>query len=163
MGHAALRFCVRTDDPDLVEQLMAVEGATWRDALAGVGATILERSPHRVVTTPGFMTTQLDRLRPLYRDRCAALVQALRAELGDRFEFAAPGGGMFVWGRFVDAIDTHELLPKALERGMAYVPGQAFAVEGDHRQALRLSFATAMPAQLSEGVRRLASALPPRK
>jgi 2-aminoadipate transaminase len=91
------------------------------------------------------------------------LVHALRAELGDRLEFSAPGGGMFVWGRFVDPIDTQELLPQALEQGMAYVPGQAFAVDGDHRRALRLSFATATPVQLVEGVRRLAAALPPRR
>jgi 2-aminoadipate transaminase len=70
---------------------------------------------------------------------------------------------MFVWGRFVDPIDTQDLLPKALDQGMAYVPGQAFAVAGDHRQALRLSFATATPVQLAEGVRRLAAALPPRR
>ena len=122
-------------------------------------STLSQRAVHRVVTTPGFMTAQLDRLRPLYRDRCTALVHALRTELGDRFEFSAPGGGMFVWGRLVDSIDTQELLPKALDQGMAYVPGQAFAVDGDHRQALRLSFATATPPQLVEGVRRLARAL----
>jgi 2-aminoadipate transaminase len=105
------------------------------------------------------MAAQLDCLRPLYRDRCAALVEALETELSGRLEFRAPAGGMFVWGRFVDAVDTQELLPRALKEGMAYVPGQAFAVDRDHRQALRLSFATATPAQLSEGVCRLARAL----
>jgi 2-aminoadipate transaminase len=122
-------------------------------------STLAQRAVHRVVTTPGFMDGQLDRLRPLYRDRCTALVHTLRAELGDRFEFSEPSGGMFVWGRLAAAIDTQELLPKALEHGVAYVPGQAFSVEGDHRQALRLSFATATPTQLVEGVRRLAGAL----
>ncbi|MEY2424180.1 MAG: 2-aminoadipate transaminase [Acidimicrobiaceae bacterium] len=122
-------------------------------------STLSQRAVHRVLTAPGFMTAQLDRLRPLYSDRCNALVHALRTELGDRFEFAAPDGGMFVWGQFVDSIDTQALLPRALEEGMAYVPGRAFAVDGDHRRALRLSFATATPEQLYEGVRRLASAL----
>jgi 2-aminoadipate transaminase len=70
---------------------------------------------------------------------------------------------MFVWGRFVDAVDTQALLPRALEQGMAYVPGPAFAVDGDHRHALRLSFVTTTPDQLLEGVRRLAGALAPRR
>jgi 2-aminoadipate transaminase len=122
-------------------------------------SSLSQRAVHRVVTTPGFMAAQLDRLRPLYRDRCAALVQALEAELPGRLEFNAPAGGMFVWGRFVDAVDTQALLPRAVQQGMAYVPGQAFAVDTDHRHALRLSFATVTPAQLSEGVRRLAHAL----
>jgi 2-aminoadipate transaminase len=124
-------------------------------------STLSQRAVHRVVTAPGFMTAQLDRLLPLYRDRSAALVHALRATLGDRFDFHPPDGGMFVWGRFVEPIDTQALLPAALEQGMAYVPGQAFAVERDHRQSLRLSFATTTPDQLVEGVRRLAAALGP--
>lgn len=121
-------------------------------------STLSQRAIHRVVTAPGFMTTQIERLRPIYRDRCAALVDALRSELGDRFEFEPPRGGMFVWGRFGDVTDTQVLLPRAIAQGMAFVPGQAFAVEGDERQALRLSFATTTPAQLLEGVRRLARA-----
>jgi 2-aminoadipate transaminase len=126
-------------------------------------STLSQRAVHRVVTAPGFLDAQLDRLRPLYRDRCAALVHALHTGLGDRFEFSAPQGGMFVWGRFPEGIDTQELLPAALDQGMAYVPGQAFSVDGDHRDAMRLSFVTATPAQLAEGVRRLAAALPPRR
>lgn len=122
-------------------------------------STLAQRAVHRVVTTPGFLPRQLDRLRPFYRDRCAVLTDALRTELGDRFDFTAPEGGMFVWGRFTDGVDTHELLAKAVERGVAFVPGQAFAVAGDHRSAARLSFATATPDQLVEGVRRLGGAL----
>jgi 2-aminoadipate transaminase len=144
--------------PALTEALVLVKQAVDLHT-----STLSQRAVHRVVTTPGFMASQLDRLRPLYRDRCAALVYALRAHLGDRFEFSAPDGGMFVWGSFVDAVDTQELLPHALQRGVAYVPGQAFAVDGDHRRSLRLSFVTTSPDQLDEGVRRLASALPPRR
>jgi 2-aminoadipate transaminase len=122
-------------------------------------STLSQRAIHRVVTTPGFVAAQVDRLRPLYRGRCDALADALRMELGSRFEFEPPSGGMFVWGRFTGFVDAQELLPRAIEQGMAYVPGQAFAVEGDYRQSLRLSFATTPPDQLVEGVRRLARAL----
>jgi 2-aminoadipate transaminase len=121
-------------------------------------STLAQRAVHRVLSTPGFMPAQLDRLRPLYRQRCAALVDALGRELGDRFEFHPPDGGMFVWGRFLDDVDTHVLLAQAVAQGVAFVPGQAFAVSGDHRRAMRLSFATVEPDQLAEGVRRLARA-----
>ena len=126
-------------------------------------ATLSQRAVHQLLTTPGFLAGQLDRLRPLYRDRAAALVQALRHELGDRLRFDPPSGGMFVWGEFVDDIDTQALLPAAVAHGVAYVPGQAFAVGTDHHRCLRLSFVTTPPDQLLEGVRRLAGALRERR
>ena len=126
-------------------------------------STLAQRGVHRVLTTPGFLASQLDRLRPLYRDRAAALVHALRSELSGRFQFHAPSGGMFVWGEFAEDIDTQDLLPAAVARGVAFVPGQAFAVATDHRRALRLSFATTPPDQLLEGVRRLAAAVRDRR
>jgi 2-aminoadipate transaminase len=122
-------------------------------------STLAQRAVHAVVSEAGFLSRQLDLLRPLYRERCEALVAALDHHLGDRFAYHAPDGGMFVWGQFTGAIDTQELLVHALDHGVAFVPGQAFAVSGDHRAAVRLSFATVAGHQLSEGVRRLAAAL----
>jgi len=121
-------------------------------------STLAQRAIHDLVTTPGFLDRQLERLRGLYRDRSAALACALQAEFGDRLRFQPPSGGMFVWGEFADEVDTQELLAAAIDRGVAFVPGQAFAVAADHRRALRLSFATTAPAQLAEGVCRLAAA-----
>ena len=63
---------------------------------------------------------------------------------------------MFVW--CATDVDTSDLLPRAVDAGVAFVPGRAFAVGEDHARSLRLSFATAPPAELDEAVRRLASA-----
>jgi 2-aminoadipate transaminase len=43
----------------------------------------------------------------------------------------------------------------ALEEGVAFVPGQAFAVDADHRSALRFSISAPSPDRIDEGVRRL--------
>ena len=125
-------------------------------------STLSQQGVHRLLTTPGFLAAQLDRLRPLYRDRATALAYALQRELGDQLRFHPPSGGMFVWAEFVDDVDTQQLLPSAVARGVAYVPGQAFAVGTDHHRCLRLSFVTTSPEQLLEGVRRLAAAVPDR-
>jgi 2-aminoadipate transaminase len=122
-------------------------------------STLSQRAMHRIVTAPGFIDAQIARLRPLYRERCAALAAALRTELGDRLDFETPGGGMFVWCRFRHEVDTQQLLPHAVAEGMAFVPGRAFAVEAEHGGSMRLSFATTPPDQLLEGVRRLARVL----
>jgi 2-aminoadipate transaminase len=121
-------------------------------------STLAQRAIHDLVTAPGFLDRQLDRLRALYCDRATALCAELQAEFGERLRFQPPSGGMFVWGEFADEVDTQALLASAIDHGVAFVPGQAFAVTADHHRALRLSFATTTAAQLAEGVCRLAAA-----
>jgi 2-aminoadipate transaminase len=121
-------------------------------------STLAQRIVHGLVTTPGFLDTQVESLRTHYRSQCATLVDAVRHELADQFQFTAPDGGMFVWGSFTRPVDTEALLARAVEAGVAFVPGVAFAVETDHSRSVRLSFATAPCSDLREGVRRLVAA-----
>ena len=58
-----------------------------------------------------------------------------------------------------DAIDTTELLPRAVELGVAFVPGAAFHVGDGGRESLRLSFSTLTPTELAEAAARLAAAI----
>jgi 2-aminoadipate transaminase len=130
-------------------------------------STLAQQVVHRIVTTPGFLDAHVGRLRSLYRERAWALIAALGCELGDRLSFAPPDGGMFVWGRLsgdAAAVDTSDLLGRAVARGVAYVPGAAFAVAAQgqgnrHPHDLRLSFATVPAEALAEGARRLGVAL----
>jgi 2-aminoadipate transaminase len=84
------------------------------------------------------------------------LCDALERVFGSRLEFDTPDGGMFVWARFTDGTDASGLLSDSLERGVAFVPGAAFAVERDLRSHLRLSWATADESTMEEAVVRLA-------
>jgi 2-aminoadipate transaminase len=114
-----------------------------------------------LLTRPGFLQPQLQALRTRYQAQAGALQQALRTDLGDRLEFHTPDGGMFLWAQLTDGQQSKDLLPKALEHGVAFVPGEAFSVEDPHEQGLRLSFATASPTDLEEAVHRLANAFDP--
>lgn len=107
----------------------------------------------------GRLEAHLQSVRRHYAQRCAALCAALQARFGRTLRFEPPPGGMFVWARFEDAVDTTALLPHALERGVMYVPGEAFYAEDPDRQTLRLAYATVSPERIREGVDRLASAL----
>jgi 2-aminoadipate transaminase len=120
--------------------------------------TLTQRIAHRVLAAPGFLEPHLAQLRATYQRRCDALAGALDRHLGDRLRFARPDGGMFLWGR-LPGVDTAPLLHRAVEEGMAFVPGTAFAVDGRPTDALRLSFATQSPDELDEAVQRLARAL----
>ncbi len=71
----------------------------------------------------------------------AARASDLHGAVADFIRCDAPTGGMFLWGRA--ATETQAMLPRAVARGVAYVPGAAFAVTaGTHAHHLRLSFAT---------------------
>ncbi len=63
-----------------------------------------------------------------------------------------PEGGMNVWVRLPDPVDAAELLPRAREEGIAYLPGRYFAVARQERSALRLSFAGPTPEQIRAGL-----------
>ena len=60
---------------------------------------------------------------------------------------------------FALGLDSMALLPRAVEAGMAYVPGAAFYAQAPRANTLRLSFVTASPAQIAQGVEMLARVL----
>lgn len=115
-----------------------------------------------LVTDEGWWAAHIDRVRHLYTERRLALAAAVRTQLAPLgFALSPADAGMFLWGRF-DDIDADSLLAEATRRGVAYVPGSAFApaqVTTAHRRALRLSFATLPPERLECAVGRLAEAV----
>ncbi len=100
----------------------------------------------------------LARVRPQLEERKDALVAALVQHLGGRFEFRAPEGGYFLWGR-LDGVDTDALLPRATEAGVPFVKGSDFFVDGSGTDHLRLAFSAVKPGEMDEGVARLAALL----
>ena len=111
----------------------------------------------------GRMPGQLAQVRKVYAERAQAMGDALRRELGDAIEFVQPQGGLFVWARLTGAhgkaSDGGELAKRAIEQGVAFVPGVPFYANHPDRATLRLSFATADIAKIEEGVGRLARSL----
>ena len=111
----------------------------------------------------GRMPATLARVRQVYAERAQAMGDALRQELGDAISFVPPQGGLFVWARLTGAggkvADGNVLAQRAIEKGVAFVPGAPFfCAEPDHA-TLRLSFATADVDKIREGVARLAQAV----
>ena len=111
----------------------------------------------------GRMPATLAHVRQVYAERAQTLCDALRAQLGDAVEFVQPQGGLFVWLRLTGAggkeHNAHALAQRAIERGVAFVPGAPFFAQNPDPATLRLSFATADVEKIREGVARLAQAL----
>lgn len=111
----------------------------------------------------GRMPDTLHHVRQVYAERAAAMGRALKKELGDAIEFTQPQGGLFFWARLTGKggklKDAGELAKRAIEKGVAFVPGAPFFAKDPDMASLRLSFATADVAKIEEGVARLGQAL----
>jgi DNA-binding transcriptional MocR family regulator len=97
-------------------------------------------------------------LRAAYGARRDALLDGLLDALPPGSAHNRPEGGMFVWARLPDDWDSDELLRRALERDVAFVPGYPFFAGPPDRATLRFSFTTHPPEEIAEGLARLRSA-----
>ncbi|MEV0340156.1 PLP-dependent aminotransferase family protein [Nocardia sp. NPDC050713] len=122
------------------------------------GSALTQQIAADLLSDRDWLTTHVDHVRGVYGERAKALVHAVRTGFGDRVVCTDAAGGMFVWADFTDGTDTQRLLPRALEVGVAYVPGAAFAVENGYRNSMRMCFTTSDAAVLEEAVARLVTA-----
>ena len=95
-------------------------------------------------------------LRALYAEKQARAREALEAEFaGTGVAWNDPEGGFYLWVTLPERVSARTMLDLALEEGVAFVPGDAFAVERDHASAFRFSYSAPRPERIGEGVRRL--------
>ena len=111
----------------------------------------------------GRMPATLDRVRQVYAQRAQTMGDALRRELGDAIAFVQPQGGLCVWARLTGAggksSEAAAFAKRAIERGVAFVPGMPFYCANGDSATFRLSFATAAEDKIRDGVARLVQAL----
>lgn len=109
------------------------------------------------------MPTTLQQVRRVYASRANSMVQALHQYMGEGLSFHAPLGGLFVWARLTGQTghtsDGNLLAKQAIEKGVAFVPGAPFFANHPDNSTIRLSFATADEAKITEGIERLGEAL----
>lgn len=108
----------------------------------------------------GFLDRHVPKIRKLYKEQCDAMVAALEREMkGLDVKWNRPIGGMFMWLRLPEGIDTAKLLPKAVDRNVAFVPGAAFYADNADVRTLRLSFVTATVEQINTAIAALAATI----
>jgi len=110
------------------------------------------------VMKDGFLDRHVPTIRALYKQQRDAMTAALAREMkGLDVRFNTPAGGMFLWARMPEGIDTVALLPQAVERGVAFVPGAPFYAGAGDPRTMRLSFVTASVAQIDTAIAALAA------
>ena len=112
------------------------------------------------VMKDGFLQQHIPTIRAMYKAQRDVMLVALEREMeGLDVSWTRPVGGMFLWVRLPKGMNAQDLLPEAVERGMAFVPGAPFFADEAEHNTLRLSYVTVSPAQINQGIAALAAAI----
>lgn len=107
----------------------------------------------------GFLDQHVRTIRALYRERRDVMLAALERWFPEEVRWTRPEGGLFLWLTFPGDVDATLLLHEALEKKVAFVPGEAFFADGSGQNTARLNFSNAAPERIEEGIRRLGEVL----
>ena len=152
---AGLRLGVLIADNPFMDVLVRVKQAT--DLCT---SKLTQHIAARYINEYG-MEEHLKAIREVYHVKRDAMVSALEEYMpkDEGISWTNPEGGLFLWVRLPEVIDTEEMFPRALENKVAYVIGNAFYVDGRGRNEMRLSFSLGTPERIREGIRRLAKVI----
>lgn len=117
-----------------------------------------QRVVHEVIRE-GFLRDHVPTIRARYKAQRDAMRVAMERHLPAGCRWNVPVGGMFFWVELPENIDAMALLPHAVERGMAFVPGAAFYADHPKKNTLRLSFVTVPAERIEQGIIALAQTL----
>ena len=102
---------------------------------------------------------QVEKIRSLYAKKRGVMINALRRYMPESVEWTEPEGGLFLWVKLPENMNTTALFPKAVESKVAYVIGSAFHCNGKGQNTMRLNFSFPSEEQIEEGIKRLAKML----
>ncbi len=91
----------------------------------------------------------------IYRRRRDVMLDSLAEQFPREARWTHPEGGLFIWATLPDYIDTTDLLARALEEHVAFVPGRAAFVDGRGGSSMRLNFSGVTESEIREGIRRI--------
>ncbi len=105
------------------------------------------------------LDAHLAKINTVYKERRDLMINTINEEFPKEAKYYYPEGGMFVWVELPSHINTRELLKKAIERKVAFVPGGSFYPGNDCESSLRLNFSTMTNDKIVEGIKTLGTLL----
>lgn len=107
--------------------------------------------------TDDFLDRHVDQVRAHYLQQRDRMLLALADYFPKEARWTVPDGGMFIWVTLPEGLDASALLGRAVDEGVAYVPGEQFFTDGSGKNTLRLAYSVASPAEIDSGIQRLGS------
>ncbi|MDN5697912.1 MAG: PLP-dependent aminotransferase family protein [Rubrobacter sp.] len=101
----------------------------------------------------------VSRLNDIYRERRNAMLDALAEFMPKEVHWTHPEGGLFVWATLPSYIDATAMLPQAIAKNVAYVPGEGFYSGDEGKNCMRLNFSFVEPEKIRRGIESLADVI----
>lgn len=101
----------------------------------------------------------ISKIKALYQKQAQAMMNAMEKYFPPAVKYTRPLGGMFLWVTLPEGVSAMELFPKALERKVAFVPGDPFYIDVQNANTMRLNYTNADCETIEEGIRRLGELL----
>ncbi len=105
------------------------------------------------------LDTHVEKIKALYKTRRDLMCQTMKEEFPKEITFTYPEGGLFTWVTLPEGMDAKEMMPKVLDKDVAYVPGGPFYPNGGHVNHFRLNYSNMPEERIVEGIKRLADVL----
>lgn len=103
--------------------------------------------------------THIAKIRELYKKQAKAMLDSMDKYFPSNVSYTRPDGGMFLWVTLPENISALELFPKALEKKVAFVPGDPFYINKKNVNTMRLNYTNADCETIEEGIKRLGELL----
>lgn len=98
----------------------------------------------------------IEKIKALYQKQAQAMINAMDKYFPDSVRYTRPQGGMFLWVTLPENVSAMSLFPKAMDKKVAFVPGDPFYTDGKTANTMRLNYTNADCETIEEGIRRLA-------
>ncbi|MFH1195584.1 MAG: PLP-dependent aminotransferase family protein [bacterium] len=108
----------------------------------------------------GYVPKQVEKIKKIYAPKLQTMLNSLEEYFPDDFKWSKPEGGMFLWVEGPKGMDMEKVYPKAIEKGIGYVPGKFFFPNpGDGLETMRLNFTNVSEEQIRYAIKTLAEVL----
>lgn len=105
------------------------------------------------------LDAHIAKIKALYKKQAQAMMDAMDRYFPPGVKYTKPDGGMFLWVTLPEGVSAMSLFPKALERRVAFVPGDPFYTDEKNVRTMRLNYTNADCGTIEEGIRRLGELL----
>lgn len=103
----------------------------------------------------GILDEHLETIKEIYNKKRLTMLEAMEEHFPEEAEWNRPEGGMFIWAKLPEEINTRDMFEKAVEENVAYVIGDAFFVEDGGHNTMRLNFTHSSEENIKKGIKKL--------
>jgi 2-aminoadipate transaminase len=141
-------------DFPVIDKLVQVKQATDLHT-----STLNQFITYEVARDEEFLNSHIIHLRDVYRQRRDLMLETIASSFPSEVTWTKPEGGLFLMVTLPSHMNAAELLIKALEQNVAFVPGEGFFIGDAGKNTFRLNFSNARPEMIVEGIKRLGAVL----